>query len=351
MLTDIFADRYAERTLWERFTESEAKLLNQCYRIVAEQLFPYWVDGKESAWAKSKWTAIYDRLTMELGRLELAPKTYSYETTWNGSKQTVTGTYTLDLVCKQFMCEAFTGQVSPDRFIKERLSFVELAFRERGQDVQNANGEFPAQLQAAQLQDRRVVPGRPQTDYFAEALRRRNQILNEAFQDSLREFNERLRRAGANLNYHNGFIQIANDRLTEVQIEQPFWTIVGAPIWKNVDLDMKEAFDRRDAGDRDPAFYAARALESAIKIISDQKGWTHGGERGAHSYIDNLAAAKNGRFIAPWESDALKAFFTEIRNPFGHGPGSGDMPQLSAQQTMWAIEICMSWTKSLVCRL
>jgi hypothetical protein len=114
---------------------------------------------------------------------------------------------------------------------------------------------------------------------------------------------------------------------------------------------MKEALDRRDANDRDPVFYAARALESAIKIVSDQKGWTRGSEKGAHNYIDNLGSAKNGAFIAPWEREALKTFFTEIRNPFGHGPGSAEMPQLSPEQTSWAIESCMSWIKSLVGRM
>ena len=33
---------------------------------------------------------------------------------------------------------------------------------------------------------------------------------------------------------------------------------------------MKEALDHRDTGQRDAAFYAARALESTIKIISDK---------------------------------------------------------------------------------
>lgn len=92
-------------------------------------------------------------------------------------------------------------------------------------------------------------------------------------------------------------------------------------------------------------------LESAIKIISDHKGWTHGGESGAHSYIDNLSSKNNGYFIIDWERDALKNFFTTIRNPFSHGPGSAEMPQLSPQQTNLAIETCMSWIKSLVGRL
>src|SRR5262245_7759262 len=103
--------------------------------------------------------------------------------------------------------------------------------------------------------------------------------MSTAFRTSVDELNERLRRARIQLNYHNGFIQVATDPLVEAQIERPFWAAVADPLWKNVDIDMKEALDRRDANDRDPAFYAARALESTIKVISDRKGWTRGGEK------------------------------------------------------------------------
>lgn len=91
-------------------------------------------------------------------------------------------------------------------------------------------------------------------------------------------------------------------------------------------------------------------LESAIKIISDEKGWTHGGEKGAQNYIDNLGS-KKGSYISEWERESLKSFFAAVRNPFGHGPGSDEMPKLTGQQTDWAIEPCMSWIKSLVKRM
>jgi hypothetical protein len=65
-----------------------------------------------------------------------------------------------------------------------------------------------------------------------------------------------------------------------------------------IDSDMKEAIDRRDTGSRDAAVYALKALESVLKIISDEKGWTRGNERGAANYIDNLVSSTNGRVIA-----------------------------------------------------
>jgi len=151
------------------------------------------------------------------------------------------------------------------------------------------------------------------------------------------------------LHYHNGFIQRSTDQLTEGQIEAPFWSLVSDVKWENVDTDMKEAIDRRDNHDRDPALYAAKALESTIKIISDNKGWTHGSEKGAHNYLDNLGSQRN-QYIKDWEKESLKNFFTHVRNPLGHGPGNEPMPVLTSEQTDWAIEFCMTWIKSLIRR-
>ena len=75
-----------------------------------------------------------------------------------------------------------------------------------------------------------------------------------------------------------------------------------------------------------------------------------GGEKGAHSYIDNLWKKTSG-FVERWEAESLKSFFTQVRNPFGHGPGSAKMPSLTSQQTDLAIELCISWIKSLIKRL
>lgn len=146
MLTDIFADRYLNRELWKQYTEIEAKLINQCYRIVAEQLFPYWIDGKESPAAKVKWTSIHDRLSMELGLHELAPKYYSYQTTLMGKQYTQSGSLTMEKISKDFVCAPYKGTPSADRFIKERISFVELAFRLKEEDIQKMNAELPARI-------------------------------------------------------------------------------------------------------------------------------------------------------------------------------------------------------------
>ncbi len=114
---------------------------------------------------------------------------------------------------------------------------------------------------------------------------------------------------------------------------------------------MKEALDRRDSNDKDPAIFAAKALESAVKIISDSKGWTRNTEKGAAQYIDNLVSKANGRYLDVWEGDILKDYFRKVRNPVGHGPGSEPMPELTLEQTDWAIENAMSWVRALVRRM
>lgn len=235
--------------------------------------------------------------------------------------------------------------------MKERISFVELAFRLHEEELA-VREQRPTGLNAATFElvigsGRGIrLPGNPE-----DGRKALNKSLKAQFAQYVEELNDRFRRAGTHLNYHNGFIQVAADELVEQQIERPFWAAAGGPLWKNVDTDMKEAVDRRDGGQKDPVLYAAKALESTIKIISDQKGWTHGKERGAHNFIDNLRSGSNGAFIKEWEAEALKAFFTELRNPVGHGAGSGQIPELTLQQTNWAIETCMSWIKSLIQRI
>ncbi len=104
------------------------------------------------------------------------------------------------------------------------------------------------------------------------------------------------------------------------EAEEPFWKLVADPIWKNVDTDMKEAIDRRDGGERDPAWYAARALESTIKIISGEKGWSHGREKGAHNYIDNLAK-KDAPIYRAMGGGCTQVNFYGIAKPIWAWPG------------------------------
>jgi hypothetical protein len=349
MLIDIFARRYEMTTVRNSFEQRDSRLLVQAFRILSEDIYPHYCNGKEDVRGVKFWTDIHSRLSRELGVEELSKQWFSYNTKWNGSDHWQSHKHPMVTVCQNWMNETVKG--SADIHIKERLSLVELGFRERENEVNSMNLQpiSPPQKPVPSLVGGHsfsmVVPG--------DARARIEQIRAErtaGFRTQVDELNARFRQAHYNLHYHNGFIQASTDALVQEAVETPFWSLVSAPQWANVDLDMKEALDRRDSDGRDPAFYAARALESAIKIISGVRGWTHGKEKGAHNFIDNLGAKTNA-FIAPWEASTLKDFFTHVRNPFSHGAGSEQMPSLTRQQTEWAIEFSMSWIKSLIRRM
>lgn len=319
---------------------------------MSEQLCPYYdSQGKERDLGKDFWNDVHSRLAMELGLKSLSATYYSYETNWNGKPYTQSGLWPMHRVCENWMLKNFDGSQSADQFIKDRLSPIEIGFRRRDMEIASENERLPNTIQEARrgsaLHQVRTIrlPGDPGAGVIA-----RNSRVNAEFQSLVEELNTRFRQAGHKLSYHNGFIQRSGDPLLERQIDKPFWALVSDAQWKNVDTDMKEALDRRDTESRDAAFYAARALESTIKIISDQKAFSHGKEKGAHNYIDNLAAKKSA-FISEWEASSLKDFFTKLRNPMGHGPGNQEMLILNKQQTDWAIETCMSWIKSLIRRM
>jgi hypothetical protein len=333
--------------IWKTFTESSRRLITQGYQLL-EQIFPYYVGGKESEDGKRSWTNLHSLMARELGAKELSPLAWGY---WTPSKQWVSGINPMHKVCEAWMLQQFDESLSADPFIKDRLSLVEIGFRMRENAVVHANSELPKKIaEAEELMKTRarqkvgmLVPGSR-----VDGVKAVNAMMNRTWQAAVDELNARFGQAECGLHYHNGFIQIETDETVAQQIAAPFWKLMAEQKWKNVDHDMKEAIDLRDASGRDPAFYAAKALESVIKIISDEKQLSNGKERGAANYIDNL---KRGSLIADWETDALKTFFSKIRNPLGHGPGTGTIPSLNEQQTDWAIETCMIWAKSLIRRV
>lgn len=319
MLTDIFAVRYEDRPIWKSHGAKEKRLLVQAFVVVLDT-FPEYSHNSSSY--KDAWQGAHDLVARELGIKSLS------KTHW----QDVKGgwhLYKIHQVCENFVCAPFEQTFSADVFMKRRLSFVEVALRARGNELAGrlvAHKKYPLMVESAR-----------------EGL--------DELKSSIDELNERFKQAGAPLSYNDGFLQLIDDSLIEREIEAPFWELVSDEKWKNVSLDMAEALDLRDSGAKDPAYHAAKALESVIKIISDEKGWSTKTEKGAANYIDNLVAQKNGRFVEVWESELLKEYFKKVRNPMGHGAGSSEMPVLTKAQCDWAIQSAMSWTRSLVGRL
>jgi AbiJ N-terminal domain 4 len=315
MITDIFAKRYEEL----KFNQDSAENIISPTVVQASYIF------FDDVQPKLKFTDKFFRrvnllLSRELGLQSL------------DQFGELGVDHTEEKTCHLFLSQPFQPfgiwHKDPDYFCKTRLSMLELLFREAEALVRK--NYLPTPL--------------PQTVTNARK-------VHAAMTNAITELKDRLRANGTGLDYTNGLLHRASDQLTTQRIAEPFWEIVKEPKWATVDLEMKEALDHLDHGQRDAAAHAAMALESTIKIICDEKGWTTGNEKGAANYIDHLVSAKNGRFIEVWEKDALNALFGELRNPHSHGAGSKPPPRLLDAQQTWAIESCMTWIKSLVRRL
>lgn len=352
MITDIFARRYANVQLREQYYEEDRRLMNQVASIIMNPLWDGQQGDQVSENSEANLKAIHDVLALELGREYLSDRWWFRTYKFNGNENTQSYAYPYSAICKNFLTKIPDDLSKGDGWIKDRLSLVELAFTRRAQQIAAANRDLPATIAKAQLAEK-VVPQRITMRVpgsRVDGLRAINARINEAFDELVRDLNGRLRLALYKLTYHNGLIQLYEDETVNAEVAKPFWALVSSAPWQNVDLQMKEAIDRRDNGDRMAAFHAVCALESCIKIVSDTKGWTKGTEKGAANYIGNLVSQKNGRFLDVWEGELLTRMFSDVRNPFAHGPGQSPMPSLSPEQTNWTIETAMTWIKNIVRR-
>lgn len=351
MITDIFARRYEEVELRTQYFQEDSRFLNQAVSMVGNSLWSGFEADKITDATEAGLKSVHDALALELGRQTLSDQWWWRTHTWNGNTTRTPHKNSYAVMVKNFLIRVPEDVTQGDIWVKERLSLIELAFRYRAALVQLENDALPKKLVEAEARDRRPGSGLRVPGRAVDGVRAMNERMNAAFDSAVSELNERMRLAKYKLHYHNGFIQLSDDELIDAEIGKPFWTAVNDAQFQNVDLQIKEAIDRRDRSDRTAAFHAVCALESCIKIISDIKGWTTGKEKGASNYIDNLVSKKNNRFIEPWEAEMLRAMFSDVRNPFAHGPGQAPMPKLTDEQTQWAIDTSMTWCRTLLSRL
>ena len=129
MLVDISSRRYENQTLRDGFEQRDSRLLLQSFRILSEDIRPYYRDGNEDAAGVAFWTMLHDQMSRELGVKELSPIWFSYTTKWNGNDRVQSHKNTMVAVCEKWLVQGPTE--SPDVHIKERLSLIELGFRLR----------------------------------------------------------------------------------------------------------------------------------------------------------------------------------------------------------------------------
>lgn len=351
MITDFFARRYDDVELFAEYEERHRRFLQQAHRLITDEVYPFYNNGKINEESKKELTLIHDLVATELGLSKLGDHFYTYPVTVGGNTRYSSSPKGMKQVLEDFVCVQFSGNLTADVFLKNRLSLIEIAFRQRQHDIEKRTSAAtriewlrPYAAHAAR-RGIRLPAGR--ADNF-EAI---EEALWKEYNQQVDDLNERFRQAGIPLTYHNGYLQISDDHVAEAQIAKPFWSVVSHSDYKNVEEEMLDALDRRDNGRSDPEFHAAKALESAIKIVCEKRGCVTGREKGAINFIERLASENGSRFIADWEADMLKAFFGSVRRPQGHGSGSEEKVRLSKEQVDWAIEFCMSWCKSLVSRL
>jgi hypothetical protein len=319
MITDIFARRY-QTAFW--FPEAAAAQLQPLFMQAAHLIFT----DLQSALAPDDtlYKGVHDRLARELGLPGLPVEGENYYRR-----------------CAAFLAQPYNlwndyhGDV--DTHTKRRFSILEMlfaAFEERTKASADTQPARPS----------RGIFGRSAEQTASPEIAAR---WRQAFAQAVAELNQRLHIGRTGLAYHNGVLQRSADELTEERIVGPFWEFVAGRGWSTVDGDMKEACDRADRLESEAANYAMRALESAIKLVSENAGASTGKERGAANYIDNLVSERAGRLLQGWEGEALKALFRDVRNPLSHGGGAVASEPLTAAQTTWVIEVCMSWIKRL----
>ncbi len=331
MLTDIFADRYENTPITYASLQRVKRFMMQASLMITNQILPLYETESENSGNSAILRAVHSDLCMELGFEKLTPISDQ-----NGL-----------LSIRQQTANFFDTVIDVeeedlDMSIKERLSFIELAFRQYESLIKSQNKD---------LISKRIEP--PEGENFSgyDFIDDLMAMSDELLEGNIHELRERFKKAGLPLTYSGGYIQFSDDEFVENSIKRPFWIAINDPKWASVEHDMHVAIDLRDTGRTGAAASAAKALESTIKIISKEKGWDRGNEKGAAQYIDNLVTEKNGRFIEVWEANVLKSFFAEVRNRLQHGAGSEPVTILSKQQDDWAIETCMSWIKSLVNRV
>lgn len=318
MITDILLLRYPAPWVYERLPAAAALFLRQAAISIADDLFPVIHDHERLLGEPER------KLTRELGSSHLGT-----------NRQTVIRV--MDFLAEEFSIFSNT-QGGADHFFKIRMSLLELILQE-AERIKEEHRGMRAATAWVKATKRGLLSPRDNTEPICEAV---DAVISE--------INGRMRLANLPFEYHNGLIQRIDDEQTTTTIEKPFWALVADPKFKNVDTEMKEALDSRDSQKSDAAVHAFKALESTLKIISDDLGRTTGSEKGATNFVDNLVSEKKGRYIETWEADAIKSLFQDIRNPLSHGAGNAKPLTLSPEQTTWVIEQAMSWIKSLVRR-
>jgi hypothetical protein len=158
--------------------------------------------------------------------------------------------------------------------------------------------------------------------------RRKMADITVSSADAVDELNERFRRAGFGYRYESGNIFRIDNEYTHREITRPALRLLTDPRFKGADEEFRAAHDHYKASEyKDCAVDALNALESTMKVICDQKGWSY--PQGARS-SDLLKVLRRERLFPEFADQSfdqlvatLKSGLPSLRNETGgHGQGA-----------------------------
>ena len=146
------------------------------------------------------WDHLDKTLSMELGVASLSALSVTASSRLSLQQQLLAATNRAAAVCQHFMRAPYDGSGSPDSFVKERISFVEIAFRKKEDQVTVENANLDQALQEAVLKASRVAPGQRASparrhdvvwrrNESEKEIRAANDRLNQRFESACRELN------------------------------------------------------------------------------------------------------------------------------------------------------------------
>ena len=344
MITDIFSRRYPNldlQNLSNAFFVQLFNIYNDPHTGIKKTLLEKIQDYPYSTYADEHIRIIaqaQDKLCNELGHEDLdQPEYQSKDLGYNDYR-----------ILKKYVFDEGISAI-------EKLSLFEILFRDTETHLLNEVQFIEANVPKyeARSTEIKALSAEKKVKYHNDGEEKLSQCLplldkkKSALSIIQTEINQRLKLHNMPLAYHNGFFQLSADPVIEAHVASPFWALLSNSKYKNVETDILQAIDLYDTGGRDPAFYAAKALESMIKIICNEKNLITGKEKGAADFISHLNSKNNGQIIINHERDELLAMF-RIRNTHGgHGLGNAEMPVLTDAQSLKYIHSVMIWVYSL----
>lgn len=223
MITDIFERRYAAVQIRSRYCEEDRRFFTQAASMITDLMWLGQKSDTVSATSEQNLKEVHDVLAIELGKEFLSDRYWFQSIVQNGNTNRTAHQNSYAVICKNFL-KAFPEDLEDsESWIKERISFVELAFQRRMNQIKTINLQLPVLLSMPMIvRNTRKLSEVIVTNSRNIAIQADNDRINASFLKLVNDLNERLRLSRHKLVFHNGLIQLAHDENTDRQVAKPF---------------------------------------------------------------------------------------------------------------------------------